>query len=140
MEAFLLHGATGLLLTELTVPDPKSGQALVAIRRAGNYRSDMHCQGHFRIGQLVTVDPSVPRGICSQAQAPSQMQGRHDKAIRQTSRHADGGTCAVGKRRAAARAKLCQPFRTVHRETPKAAATPADFCPALRRATICSRI
>ncbi|MEO9755397.1 MAG: hypothetical protein ABJP67_15120 [Nitratireductor sp.] len=31
-------------------------------------------------------------------------------------------------------------FRTVRRETPKAAATSAAFCPARTRATICSRL
>lgn len=95
MKAFLLHGATDLRIAELPVPDPKPGEALIAVRRAGICGSDMHYYRNFqigsfipkrpfvlghefageivgvgagvtasRIGQRVTVDPSIPCGVC----------------------------------------------------------------------------
>ncbi|MGQ0564327.1 MAG: L-idonate 5-dehydrogenase [Gemmobacter sp.] len=96
MRAFLLHGPQDLRLTNLPVPEPKPGEALVAVRRAGICGSDMHYYRQFqigsfipkrpfvlghefageivavgpgvpaaRIGQRVTVDPSIPCATCA---------------------------------------------------------------------------
>ena len=57
MRAFILHGKEDLRCGELPMPQTKTGQVLVHVRRVGICGSDVHYFSHGRVGNFVPKRP-----------------------------------------------------------------------------------